>query len=146
MTDRTPLQSELPLYAAPAPEPGSAIELDGRRIAYMLQRTRRRRTISLLIDERGLRVAAPLRAPQQAIDALLREHASWVVRKVDDWQQKRPPARRWTAGEQIMLYGEPVTLEAHAGSELPRLEHDRLLFHPPLPPAAVRSRIPARRQ
>src|SRR3990167_4691313 len=53
MTDRTPLQSELLLYAAPAPESGPAIELDGRRIAYMLQRTRRRRTISLLIDERG---------------------------------------------------------------------------------------------
>lgn len=141
MTDRTPLQSELLLYAAPAPESGPAIELGGRRIAYTLQRTRRRRTISLLINERGLRVAAPLHSPQQAIDALLREHASWVVRKVDDWQRKRPPARRWASGEQIMLYGEPVTLEACSGSQLPRQEHDRLLFDPRLAPATIESGI-----
>ena len=75
----------MPLLAAP--ESGPTIDLDGRRIPYTLQRTRRRRTISLLIDDRGLRVAAPLKAPQRAIDDLLRMHAAWVIRKVHDWQQ-----------------------------------------------------------
>ena len=131
MTDRTALQFELPLHAPPVPATGPAIDLGGRRIAYTLQRTRRRRTIALLIDERGLRVAAPLKAPQHAIDALLREHAAWVIRKVQDWQQKRPPSRLWVTGERLMLYGAPITLTAHPGIRSPQLEGDRLLFGPP---------------
>jgi predicted metal-dependent hydrolase len=139
MTNSPALQSELPLLAAP--ESGPAIELDGQRISYTLQRTRRRRTISLLIDERGLRVAAPLKASQRAIDDLLRLHATWVIRKVHDWQQKRPPPRSWLTGEQIMLYGAPVLLEAHAGIVLPQLEQDRLLFNSQLAPAVIESGV-----
>lgn len=129
------------MIQGPAPQSGPAIELDGRRISYTLQRSRRRRTIALLIDERGLRVAAPLTAPQQAIDDLLRLHAPWVMRKVHDWQQKRPPPRSWIAGEQIMLYGMPLTLQAHAGLGQPRPERDRLLFDPQQTPAAIESGV-----
>ncbi len=133
------LQSELPLYAVPESVP--AIELDGQRIGYTLQRTRRRRTIALLIDERGLRVAAPLKAPQKAIDELLRTHAAWVIRKVQDWQQKRQPQRSWIAGEQIMLYGAALTLEARVGIKLPQLEQERLLFDPQPTPLAIESAV-----
>ncbi len=133
------LQSAQPLRASPEPAP--AIELDGHHIAYTLLRTRRRRTISLLIDERGLRVAAPLKAPQRAIDDLLREHAAWVIRKVRDWQQKRPPPRLWIAGESLMLFGASVTLEAHTGIVLPQLEQNRLLFNPQLAPPAIESGV-----
>jgi len=133
------LQSGLPLLAPP--ESGPAIELGGRHIGYTLQRTRRRRTISLLIDERGLRVAAPLKAPQRAIDDLLRLHAAWVIRKVDDWRQKRPPPRTWVGGEHIMLYGAPLTLEARPGTRQPQREQDRLLFDPQLAPAAIESGV-----
>ncbi len=139
MGKNTALQSGMPLLAAPESAP--AIELDGQRISYTLQRTRRRRTISLLIDDRGLRVAAPLKAPQRAIDDLLRQHAAWVIRRVHDWQQKRPPLRSWVAGEQIMLYGAPVTLAAHAGIAMPQLEQDRLLFDPQLAPAVIESGV-----
>lgn len=135
------LQPELLLPMPPTADSGPAIELDGQRIHYALHRTRRRRTISLLIDDRGLRVAAPLQAPQRAIDALLREHAAWVIRKVRDWQQQRPPQRRWIAGEQIMLYGAPVTLEARTGGDLPQLDEDRLLINPQLPPTEIESRV-----
>jgi predicted metal-dependent hydrolase len=141
MSKNPALQSELLLVAPSEPASGPAIELDGRHIAYTLHRTRRRRTIALLIDERGLRVAAPLKAPQRAIDDLLRLHAAWVIRRVHDWQQKRPPPRSWVTGEHIMLYGVPVTLEAHADSKLPHLEQDRLLFNPQLAPAAIESGV-----
>jgi len=139
MTHNPALPSEMPLLAAP--ESGAAIELDGQHISYTLLRTRRRRTISLLIDERGLRVAAPLKAPQRAIDDLLRLHATWVIRKVHDWQQKRPAPRSWVSGEQIMLYGAPVTLETCAGIKQPQLDQDRLLFDPQLTPAAIESGV-----
>lgn len=138
MGKNTALQSVLLL--AP-PESGSVIDLDGQRIAYTLQRTRRRRAISLLIDERGLRVAAPLKAPQQAIDDLLRRHAAWVIRRIRDWQQKRPPPLSWVAGGHIMLYGRPVTLEARAGIVLPQLEQERLLFDPQLTATVIESGV-----
>lgn len=139
MGNHPALSSALPLLAEP--ESGPAIELEGRCIRYTLQRTRRRRTISLLIDERGLRVAAPLKAPQKAIDDLLRAHAAWVIHKVHDWQQKRPPPLSWVTGAQLMLYGMPVTLEAHAGIRFPHLQQDRLLFDPQLAAAEIESGV-----
>ncbi len=142
MTELQALQTELPLYAAPAGDPGPAITLDGQRIIYTLQRTRRRRTIALLIDERGLRVAAPLKASQRAIDAMLKEHAAWVVRKVRDWQQKRPLPRQWRTGEQIMLCGAPVTLAARTDIHATQLEHGQLLFGPAdLAPQEIEARV-----
>ncbi len=118
------------------------IELGDQRVSYTLRRSPRRRSIALLIDERGLRVAAPLAAPQQAIDSLLREHAVWVLRKVGDWQQKRPPPRSWTAGEQIMFIGQPLSLVMQSGIDAPKIIGDCLLVGPPaLTPKAVETRV-----
>ncbi|MEY4597733.1 MAG: hypothetical protein RLZZ445_530 [Pseudomonadota bacterium] len=118
------------------------IELGEQRVSYTLRRSPRRRSIALLIDERGLRVAAPLAAPQQAIDSILREHAAWVLRKVGDWQQKRPPPRNWTAGEQIMFIGQPLSLVMRSGIEAPQIDGDCLLVGPPaLAPKAVETRV-----
>ena len=123
------------------PSAEQAIELAGSRIAYRLQRSPRRRTIALLIDDRGLRVAAPLRAPQGAIDDLLRQHAAWVIRKVGDWERKKPALRRWIAGEQIMLQGTPLTLATCPGIAELHLEGDRLLVNAALDSTAIESAI-----
>jgi len=123
------------------PSAEQAIELAGSRIAYRLQRSPRRRTIALLIDDRGLRVAAPLRAPQGAIDDLLRQHAAWVIRKVGDWERKRPAPRCWIAGEQIMLQGTPLTLDTVSGISLPQLAGDRLLIDAALDAPAIEAAV-----
>lgn len=107
------------------------IELGDKSVSYTLRRSQRRRSIALLIDERGLRVAAPLTAPQQAIDNLLREHAAWVLRKVGDWEQKRPPLRSWIAGEQIMYVGQTLSLALKPGIETPQIAGNSLLVGPP---------------
>jgi len=118
-----------------------SIELAGSRITYRLRRSPRRRTIALLIDDRGLRVAAPLRAPQRAIDELLLQHAAWVIRKVGDWERKKPALRRWVSGEQVMLQGAPLTLETAAGTGLPQIDGDRLLIDAALDAPAVESAV-----
>ena len=118
-----------------------SIELAGSRITYRLRRSPRRRTIALLIDDRGLRVAAPLRAPQRAIDELLLQHAAWVIRKVGDWERKKPALRRWVSGEQVMLQGAPLTLETAAGTGLPQLEGDRLLIDAALDAPAIEAAV-----
>lgn len=104
------------------------VMLDGRRIHYGLRRSPRRRSISLLIDERGLRVAAPTRATQSAIDAVLHEHQAWILRKVGEWQAKRPPPRCWKDGTRIMFLGETLQLTASDDAIVPVREDDRLCY------------------
>lgn len=132
------MRAEQSTGALPAEQ---AIDLAGKHVAYRLQRSPRRRTIALLIDDRGLRVAAPLRAPQRAIDDLLREHAAWVIRKVSDWERRKPPPRQWISGEQIMLQGAPLTLATCSGIGQPRLEGDRLLVDAALDTLATESAV-----
>ena len=84
--------------------------LDGNRVEYTLKRSRRRRTITLTIDEDGLRVGAPWRASLQRVDALLDSHARWIARKLAEWRARRPPPFTWQAGATVMAMGEPLTL------------------------------------
>lgn len=119
-----------------------SIELGSQRVDYMLRRSPRRRSIALLIDERGLRVAAPAAATQQAIEHLLHAHAAWVLRKVGDWRRKRPQPRLWQAGEQIMFVGRELTLAMAAGIETPRVDGNQLLVGPPaLAATAIETRV-----
>ncbi|MEO8409105.1 MAG: SprT family zinc-dependent metalloprotease [Propionivibrio sp.] len=70
-----------------------SIVLGERTIAYILRRARRR-TIGLVIDHRGLRVGAPPRAPLAEIEALIRQHGPWVLKKIDEWTNHQCDRRR----------------------------------------------------
>jgi predicted metal-dependent hydrolase len=111
-------QLELP-FASPSPRPVVACSavLDGRAISYVLHRSHGRRRISLSVDERGLRIGAPLRASMREIETVLRDHARWVVRKLSEWGEKRAPSPRWESGEALMFLGRPLQLEITAGAE-----------------------------
>jgi predicted metal-dependent hydrolase len=84
--------------------------LGGVHISYTLKRSARRRGISLVIDDDGLRVGAPLRATQRRIEAVLVEHAGWIGRKLAEWQARRPPRAAWRSGARIMVLGEEWVL------------------------------------
>jgi len=107
-------QLELPFTATPSALPTERAMLEGQAVDYHLVRRRGRRRISISIDERGLRVGAPLRASMREIEAVLREHASWVLRKLSEWQARRAPPLCWTDGEKLMLHGGPVGLRVEA--------------------------------
>ena len=79
-------------------------------VEYTLKRSRRRRSITLTIDEDGLRVGAPWHAPQSRIDALLKAHAQWISRKLAEWQARRAPPLLWQSGATVMAMGEPLAL------------------------------------
>jgi len=92
----------------------------GQSIDYTLKRSARRRSITLTIDERGLRVGAPWRASQRRIESVLAAHARWIVRKLVEWAARRPTHFAWVDGARIMVLGEPVVLApdpAHASTE-----------------------------
>ena len=135
------LRAALP--APTEPESGeSHITLDGQHIRYALRRTRRRRSIALLIDERGLQVAAPIRATSAAIDAALREHTTWIIRKTMEWHAKQPPPCRWEVGGHIIFQGMTLTLAAGETAAAPEPDGSLLYYGPRVLAAAeIESRV-----
>jgi predicted metal-dependent hydrolase len=118
---RTPISAQLELPFAPLsanPVVTTSTVLDGQPVHYLLHRSPGRRRISLSVDERGLRVGAPLRASLREIEAVLHDHARWVIRKLADWRARRAPARRWENGETLAYLGLPLKLEVEHGASL----------------------------
>jgi len=105
-------QLDLPLAYRQQQAVGRAhLALEGTLVSYTIRRSPRRRAISILVDEEGVRVGAPWDATHNAIERLLRKHSAWVLRKLEEWQVRRPPPRRWADGESLMLLGSPFTLK-----------------------------------
>ena len=108
-----PEPTQMPLVSG-APSPPSAehhhFEIAGQTIEYSLRRSARGRSISLTIDEHGLRVGAPVRASRRRIEEALNAHADWIARKLAVWRQRRPAPFVWSAGAQLMVLGEPLKL------------------------------------
>lgn len=74
-------------------------------------RRSRRRSIGLSVDHRGLRVAAPLRARLGDIEALLHQHAAWVLEKLTRWQDRPAPDHfQPRTGQFLNILGEPRCL------------------------------------
>jgi predicted metal-dependent hydrolase len=101
--------------APPSVEQRAAL-LAGKHITYTLKRSgRRRRSIGLTIDDRGLIVSVPLRASEKWLQSVLQDKATWVVEKLDGWQTCQPQANRWQDGETIDYLGELLVLRVVQG-------------------------------
>ena len=112
----------------PQPTAQAVALLQGQHVPYRLQRSARR-TLGLLIDAQGLQVRAPLRTPQQAIDALLHDKAAWVLRKlahVQTQEQQREQGRlQWHDGATLPYLGQPLRLALQPGPRATaQLGHD----------------------
>lgn len=93
------------------PESAHQLFLDGQRVEFALRRSKRR-SIGLSIDHRGLRVGAPLRAPLRDIEALIRQHGTWVLDKLANWRDKPAPERfQVVDGASLPLLGKAVQLQ-----------------------------------
>ena len=121
----------------PRPAPAEAtrrIAIAGQAVDYHLRRSRRR-TIGLAIDQRGLRVGAPLQARLGDIETLIREHGQWVLDKLADWRSRPTPERlAVTEGVVIFALGEALTVTVTPGSRQRWLFSDQKL-HLFVPPA-----------
>jgi predicted metal-dependent hydrolase len=111
MAQRKPMQLELVLGNGPAQiATRHQFRLDEQCIEYTLKRSLRRRSITFVVDEDGLRVGAPWHATQHRIESLLDKHARWISRKLGEWRARRPPPFTWREGTAVMALGEPLTL------------------------------------
>jgi len=115
-------QLDLPLRFRQQQAVGRAyLALEGTLVAYTIKRSLRRRAISILVDEDGVRVGAPWTATHNAIERLLRLHSAWVLKKLEEWQVRRGPTRRWADGESLMLLGTRFTLRLSPAGGRPQL-------------------------
>jgi predicted metal-dependent hydrolase len=129
MAPSDPVQAPLLFDMPPAvDEDRRSRQLDGMHIEYVVRHSARRRSITLTIDERGLRIGAPLRTPQRRIDAALDAHAAWILRKLPEWQARRPAPFRWAPGARIMVLGEPLVLAADPALPGARRQANQLLL------------------
>lgn len=141
-----PWQAELPFWGERtelAPRPAAGAELRrialGDRIVHYTLRRGRRRTIGLIIDQRGLRVGAPSRAAMGEVESLIRKHAVWVIEKLDAWRD-RPTAAPTPLvdGLLIPLLGGQARLSITTG-------RNAYFWHPPVagvaPEAALELRL-----
>ena len=139
------MQLELPLAIAPVAPPAGTlryIQLGSEIVSYRFRRARRR-SIGILIDDDGLRVAAPAHTPIAEVEAFIREKARWVLQKLSKWRAApKPPVVNWSDGATIALLGAPVTVELLPGRGGISLENGRLGIGlaPRAEPAALRKR------
>jgi len=123
-------QLELPLPLRQGAHLSHAcIAFGAKLVPYAVRRSRRRRgSYSLAIDERGLRIGVAWDASERWIERILRDHARWIVRKLDEWQARRAPAVTWCDGAILMLLGAPVRLTFASGIKAVAREEDRVLI------------------
>jgi len=112
------LAEQLSLFQLPpaVPMPRTRRILLGARVVdYQLRQAAGRR-LALHIDERGLRVGAPRYLPLQAIEAFVREHGEWVLRKLDEHAHRdRPRHLSVRHGVELPVFGEPVPVRVVPG-------------------------------
>jgi predicted metal-dependent hydrolase len=101
-----------------SPGEPAEIQLDGRSVAYRLQRSARRRTVTLIVDgERGLVVYAPLRMAQRSLDRILREKERWILAKTAELERQRSerPVPEAAPGNLLPWQGRwyPLAVEAN---------------------------------
>ena len=139
------MQLELPLAIAPAAVPIGTlryIQLGSEIVAYRFRRARRR-SIGIMIDDDGLRVAAPNHAPIAEVEAFILEKARWVLKKLFEWRAApKPPVVNWSDGSTIALLGAPVIIAYLPGQRGISLENGQLGIGlaPRSEPAALRKR------
>lgn len=84
-------------------------------IEYVLLRRRGRRGVGLKVDETGLTVSAPSTLPVARIEAVIRESAAWVARKLGEWRTRQVPRVHWRDGAALPFLGGELVLRLREG-------------------------------
>jgi len=85
------------------------IILNEKEVSYTLKR-RRCKAISMKIDCDGLTISAPIRETLSWIESVLQERANWVLKKLDEWENKESISLIWEESAIFPLLGEPWRL------------------------------------
>ncbi len=79
-------------------------------IDYTVRRSaRRRKTVQISVVGGEVIVAAPRRTPVRELEAIVRERAAWIMKRLAEEAQKPAPAR-FVTGEKLSCLGEDISL------------------------------------
>jgi hypothetical protein len=121
------MQLELPFLVEPPREAQGRlrhVQLGGRVVPYRFRRARRR-TIGIVVDERGLAAAAPRWATIAEVEAFIREKARWILGRLDDPRRRSRAPFLWQEGARLPYLGREIVI-AGATRRAPGLAGDRL--------------------
>lgn len=114
------------------------------RFDWVLHRAPRRRTLALRVDDRGVSLLAPRLASQAVIDTFLRQHAAWVLRKLQQRAQRLEVLRAaridWQDGASLPYLGGRLTLRLRGAAQL-RWDAAAAELHVPLPAGAAAQQV-----
>lgn len=91
----------------------SSVRFGGTRIDYAIRRSRRRGTVSVVVDPTdGVVLTAPARTPVTRLDAVVHTKAPWIVQRLRRVSDIPPPlpAREFTSGETFLYLGRQYRL------------------------------------
>jgi predicted metal-dependent hydrolase len=108
-----------------------SIALDGHRVDYRLVRRRGRRGVGLKVDGSGMTVAASLSTPVSAVEEMIGNNATWVLKKLDEWSHRRIVPQTWQTGTSLAFMGETLTLMIDIGTNATKrkLTAEQLMGH-----------------
>jgi predicted metal-dependent hydrolase len=109
-------------------EPRTAM-LQGRPVEYVLKRSAKRRRIVFTVEEHGLAVHVPWRTSERKVAEAIAQAEAWIVRKLAEWEDKKPLERAWGSGTWLDFLGRQLRLELveHGGPVISRLREDEVL-------------------
>ncbi|MEB0135795.1 SprT family zinc-dependent metalloprotease [Actimicrobium sp. CCC2.4] len=106
-----------PGTGAPAALPKRRLHVGNHILEFTLRRSSRR-SIGFIIDDDGLRVAAPRWVTVTEIDNAIRDKQHWILTKLAERRERsartRPAAMQWIDGATLPYLGSPLTLRLRA--------------------------------
>lgn len=79
--------------------------------SYHIQRSQRRKTISLVIRRGQVKVLAPDYVQSTILHQFVHEKSTWVVNKLSELVDTQPPKISFQTGEKIPFFGSALSLE-----------------------------------
>ena len=95
----------------------SAITWGDTRLPYAIRRSaRRKKTVAVTVDPSGgVLLVAPENFSTSRLDAVVRQKAAWIVRRLRHVQSHDPPSapREFVSGETVLYLGRHYRLKVH---------------------------------
>lgn len=87
------------------------IRLGNEEIVCLVKHSKRRRSIALRVDEKGLTVTIPARLPQAEWESVLLRKSGWILDKLEARQNAIKPLPHWQDGQTLAFLGSAITLQ-----------------------------------
>jgi predicted metal-dependent hydrolase len=89
------------------------IKYGNKTIPYNLNRSPRRKTLSISVDQHGVSVISPSEIEQEKVESALHNKAPWIIKQLADFEEMNIAAikRSFQSGEKLLYLGRNYRLK-----------------------------------